>query len=438
MASIRKHGKKWEVQYRVPGYKKPFRESCDTEKEALLRKAQVEFDAEKGILTPPSSSKAANPLTKSALAAKRKTLTLGELMEKYLLDHGKKNMTPRCFEATEVRIKLHIVPGIGDIPVEELTAPLLTKFFDELSEKEVSSNGKEPHQLSLSTISKCRADIRAALNWAMSKGIIDVGVNMAAVAELPEPEKNEEADAEDYIAWDIDVLNYALKKCKDETLRFAILMCFACTMRIGELLALDWEHVDVLYEGCRSVHIEYQLQRAKEEHLNRSPKTKAYFVFPKQKPDAESVLFLASPKKASKRYVPYRETVAEALHERKERQNLEKRLMGDEYTDFGLVLAQPNGRPYEAKTICKRLRDFCEEEGLPSICTHSLRHTSIDIKLELSGGNIKDVMADAGHRTEKMVSMQYAAQRNRRRGQTAEKVDALLKEDTTKPKGQAM
>ena len=47
-------------------------------------------------------------------------------------------------------------------------------------------------------------------------------------------------------------------------------------------------------------------------------------------------------------------------------------------------------------------------------------------------------MADAGHRTERMATMQYAAQRNRRRGQTAEKVDALLKEDTTKPKGQAM
>lgn len=438
MASIRKHGNKWEVQYRICGHKKPFSERFDSEEEANLRKAQVEFDAKKGRLAPPATVKSVNPLTRTELEKSRKTITLGELMERYMRDHGEKNMTPSCFANTQTRIERHIVPHIGDIPVVELTAPLLADYFSKLSEKVVSPPGQEPHQLSMSTIGKCKADIRAALNWAMSKGIIDVGFNMAAAAELPEAEENDEADADDYIAWDIDELNYALERCTDKNLRFVILMCFACTMRIGELLALDWEHVNVLYEGHRSVHIEYQLQRAKEEHLNRSPKTKAYFIFPKQKPDAESVLYLASPKKGSKRYVQYGETVAEALRQRAEQQDLEKRLMGDDYTDFGLVLAQPNGRPYEAKTFCKRLRDFCEQEGLPNICTHSLRHTSIDIKLELSGGSIRDVMADAGHRTEKMTTVQYAAMRNRRRGQTADKLDALLKAGTSKPKGQAM
>lgn len=49
------------------------------------------------------------------------------------------------------------------------------------------------------------------------------------------------------------------------------------------------------------------------------------------------------------------------------------------------------------------------------------------MKLELSGGNIKAVMADAGHRTESMVTKQYSALRERRRFGIADSMDNLLK-----------
>ncbi len=102
--------------------------------------------------------------------------------------------------------------------------------------------------------------------------------------------------------------------------------------------------------------------------------------------------------------------------------------MGEEYQDYGLVLAQPNGRPYSEKDILKRLREFCKEQKLPDVVVHSLRHTSVDLKLELSGGNIKAVQADAGHRTEKMVTERYSAMRERRRYALATAMDTLLTE----------
>lgn len=426
MASIRKHGRKWELQYRVRGYRAPFSERFCSEREAHLRKLQVELDAERGVLVPPRASGA---FTRSALARARRSLTLGELLERYLGEHGAKNMTPHCFDDTKTRLTRHIVPYLGEIPVVELTAPLLTAHFDALSRQTVCQPGRKPHPLSLLTIAKCRSDLRAALNWGMSRGIIEPGFNAASASELPAREENDGADVEDYVSWDYAELSYALGRCEDETLRFAILMCFACTMRIGELLALDWAHVDVLRDGRRNIHIEYQLQRAKAEYLDRSPKSTASFVFPPQREGAKSVLFLTQPKKASRRYVPYGDVVAEALREHRARQNEQKRQMGADYQDYNLVLAQPNGRPYESKVIGKYLSEFCKREGLPDICTHSLRHTSVDIKLELSGGNIREVMADAGHRTERMTTVQYAAIRNRRRAQTADKIDALLRGD---------
>lgn len=82
MASIRKHGNKWEVQYRIRGFEKPFSERFDSEEEATLRKAQVEFDAKKGRLTPPKTAKSVNPLTKTELEKAKKTITLGELLQR--------------------------------------------------------------------------------------------------------------------------------------------------------------------------------------------------------------------------------------------------------------------------------------------------------------------------------------------------------------------
>lgn len=238
--------------------------------------------------------------------------------------------------------------------------------------------------------------------------------------------KPETAKEKDVLSWDYDEFSRALILCKDRQLRFVILMCVACTMRIGELLGLQWDRVRYDEEGGE-IYIDRQLQRSKETDLDRSVKTKVLFKFPKLSEKTQSVLYLTPPKRDSSRQVPFGQSVAEALEAQKLRQDLEKRLMGGEYQDYGLVLAQPNGRPYEAKEILKKLTAFCEANGLPCVCTHSLRHTSVDLKLELSGGDIKAVMADAGHRTEAMVTKQYAALRQRRRKGLANEIDTLIR-----------
>jgi len=419
------HGNKFEVQYRISGVKNPVHDSFDTEDAAQTRALEVAYLKSLGMLTPPQEPK--NPLMRSALEAKSKSLTLGELMDAYLAGQGPL-MEAGCYTATEKRIQRYIIPTIGDIPVAELTAALLNDYYQRLAQTEIcEQKGKEAHLIGHSTIEKCRADIRAAINWGMDSELIQQGYNSAARSKLPWS-KDEDERGEDYISWDYSEFLHALDICKDKVLRLVILMCVTCTMRIGELLALDWAHVGMTEDGSaeESIYIEYQLQRADEEHLNRSTKTHASFVFPKQRANSKSVLFLTDPKKGSKRHVPYGGTVAEALEAHKAHQQLEKALMGDDYQDYGLVLAQSNGRPYEAKTICNKLERFCEENSLPGICTHSLRHTSVDLKLELSGGDIKAVMADGGYRTDKMVTIQYAALRERRRNRTACRMDDLL------------
>jgi len=423
-----KHGNKFEIQYRIPGVEKPVHESFDMKTEAETRALEVAYLKSLGMLTPPQESQ--NPLMRSTLEAEAKTMTLQGLMTAYIEGQGP-SMEAGCLEATEKRIKHYIIPRIGDVPVSELSVPLLNKFYDDLSETIICEQmGKQPHTIGESTIKKCKADIRAAINWGIANSLITEAYNVASHSKTPaeraKKQRSREETADAFISWDYEQFFYALDVCKDKMLRFVILMMVMCSTRIGELLALDWKHARAMVDGVQNVYIEFQIQRAKEEHLNRSTKTKAYFAFPKQHEDSESVVFLTDPKEDKTRHVPYGKGVSDALDEWERRQELEKQLMGADYTDYGLVVAQPNGRPYESETVLKRLVKFCKEAGLPCITTHSLRHTSIDLKLEVSGGNIREVMADSGQSTDKMVTMQYASMRERRRKTMADRMDSLL------------
>ena len=415
MASIRKHGNKYEVQYRVPGCKKPQSERFDTIEEAELRKAEINIQKKRGTFVPLKST---NILVQSSQADKN--ITVEELMKLYIKKHGVTSMTAGVLCNTERRIRDYINPQIGNIPIGELTPLVLQSYYVELAKTPAKANNAGEF-VGPSTIKKCHADLRAALNWAIGNGILPLGCNAALYAKPPAYEE------EDAISWDYDQFLMALEVCKDPQLKFIILMCVTCTMRISELLGLTWDHVEYREDGGGNVFIEHQIQRAKEEYLNRSLKTKAFYVFPKTNPKSQSVLFLTTPKKNSARHVPFGETVEEALKAHKERQDLEKQLMYPQYEDYGLVVARQNGRPYESKSIRTMLIKFCDQYGLPGVCTHSLRHTSVDVKLELSGGNIKAVMADAGHRTESMVTKQYSALRERRRFGIADSMDNLLK-----------
>ena len=60
-----------------------------------------------------------------------------------------------------------------------------------------------------------------------------------------------------------------------------------------------------------------------------------------------------------------------------------------------------------AKPTIQRLSEDANEQGLPEVVFHSLRHTSVTYKLKLSGGDIKVVQGDSGHAQADMVTEVY-------------------------------
>lgn len=184
-------------------------------------------------------------------------------------------------------------------------------------------------------------------------------------------------------------------------------------MRIGEVLGLTWDCVDITPESIRAgkayVYINKELQRVSKEALAVLEQKDVLRIFPDTNGANKTVLVLKKPKTAtSTRKVFLPKTVAEMLVQWKFSQDFTKESVGKEYSDYNLVVANALGTPIEQSRITAMFRELIEANDLPKVVFHSLRHSSITYKLKLNGGDIKAVQGDSGHAVASMVTDQYS------------------------------
>ena len=99
--------------------------------------------------------------------------------------------------------------------------------------------------------------------------------------------------------------------------------------------------------------------------------------------------------------------VAQILVDIKKEQNELKDILGSEYQDYNLVMATTFGLPIGDSYLRDQMQKVIDEQGLPDVVFHSLRHTSVTYKLKLSGGDIKAVQGDSEHAQADMVTEVY-------------------------------
>lgn len=134
-----------------------------------------------------------------------------------------------------------------------------------------------------------------------------------------------------------------------------------------------------------------------------------FYIFTPLMPNTSTRLILKKPKtKSSERKVWLPKTVAYILREWKKAQDELKIFLGDEYQDFDLVVALPNGRPCENRIIEKEFSLLKEKAGLPNVVFHSLRHSSTTYKLKLNHGVLKATQGDTGLAEIDMITKVYA------------------------------
>lgn len=393
MASIVKRKNRYSVVYSYTdevGVKRQKWETFATNAEAKKRKLQVEFEQETGTFIVPTAK------------------TVSDLLEEYMSIYGVNTWAMSTYEARRGLIFNYINPIIGDMKLEEVTPRTMDKFYQSLLtvKAKVVKNRKPSHEyLTPHTVREIHKLLRNAFNQAVKWELMSR--NPVLNATLPK-EEHKERDI-----WTAETLFKALEVCDDENLALALNLAFSCSLRMGEMLGLTWDCIDIsessIANGSAYIFVNKELQRVNRNALEQLGEKGVMFKFPPAMASTHTSLVLKEPKtKTSIRKIFLPKTVAEMLVKRHEDIENLKELFGEDYTDYNLVFASSCGRPIEGQVINRALAKLIKENDLPPVVFHSFRHSSITYKLKLNGGDMKSVQGDSGHAQVKMVADVYS------------------------------
>lgn len=398
-------------------------ETCLTMEDAKKRKTEIEYNQITGSFTIPECS------------------TISELLDEYVELYGKTKWSISAYTSNTGLIRNYIKPIIGKLKLTEVTSRSLEQYYKTLQKTPAVQQmckkkyARETAFVTTATIKKVHNLLRSAFTQAEKWDLIEK--NPARYATLPKHETKERE------IWDAPTLFKAIECCNDPRLKLCLNLAFACSLRIGELLALTWDCVDISDEsiatGKASIYINKELQRVKKATMNTLDERDIIFTFPEQGIKNSTVLVLKKPKtETSNRKVFLPKTVAEMLVAWKMEQDATIQALADEYMKFNLVIATPVGMPTESSVIRKAMKNLIEENDLPPVVFHSLRHSSITYKLKLTGGDIKAVQGDSGHAQAAMVTDQYSHILDENRRTNAELIEkAFYAGKGSEPEGPA-
>lgn len=364
-------------------------ETFKTMAEAKKRKKEIEYKEQIGTFLVP------------------KCKTLEELLKEYVDLYGKSKWSISTYESNSALIEHYILPRIGNMKIADINTRVIERYYQALLKTEavLTKGKKKKKMLTAHTVRDIHKILRSCFNQAIKWDIMVK--NPAANAMVPKAE-NTKRDI-----WTADTLFRALHLCDDPRLALALNISFCCSLRMGEMLGLTWDCVDISEEsianGTASVYIDKELQRVSRKVLETLESKDVMLQFPATSSATSTVLVLKSPKtESSVRKVFMPKAVASMLVEWKRSQDDIIAMLGDEYHDFNLVFAGSLGLPTEGSTINGALHRLIKNNDLPPVVFHSFRHASITYKLKLNGGDIKAVQGDSGHSQVKMVTDVYS------------------------------
>lgn len=374
------------------GTKRQKWETFSTLAEAKARKIKVDYEKSEGSLEIPVIK------------------TVRELMNDYVELYGTNKWSLSTYNSQKSLIRNYIDPLIGDYAISDVNPRVLERFYQELLKVKTphtQSAGPRNEYVSPHVVREVHKTLRCAFNNAMKWELITR--NPAAYADTPKEEHEERK------IWDEETFLRALDLCKDPLLRLEMNLTFACSLRVGEMLGLTWDSVDIseggIKAGTESIMINKELQRVGTKAMDILDGRDVVRRFPSTvfKKEVRTCLVLKAPKTAtSVRKVFLPRTVAEELMARRNYIAGLKDLLGEDFHDYDLVFCHDNGTPVEASDVRKAFEKLIRDNDLPKVVFYSLRHMSITYKLKLTGGDIKAVQGDSGHAQGKMVTDVYS------------------------------
>ncbi len=336
---LRKDGR-WEGRYVIGyddrGYPKTKNVMAKTKKECIekLEKLKAELGGIKSDKVKPD-------------------MRFGDWIEYWYENHAKPKVRPTTQAGYEDRIRLHIVPEIGDIPLNKLTQNDLQQFYGRLKKSGRKTLVERYGEgLSDRMVRMCHATCRTALQKAVQEGLIRS--NPAIGCKLP-PKKAREMQV-----LDREELQRFLIQAQAEGYYELFLLDLATGLRRGEIMVLQWDDLD-FETGVLNVSRQVCSVRGKLEISQ--PKTK------------NSIRKIVLPPAVMEVLREYKKTV---------------------HSRWMFPSPVKEDKPLGPGVALKRLHAILEHAGCKHVRFHDLRHTFATLALS-NGMDVKTLSAMLGH-----------------------------------------
>jgi integrase len=288
--------------------------------------------------------------------------TLAEFLERWLADviqHKARKSTVVGYRGI---VRSQIVPAIGHIRLADLRPLHIQAAYSRWLEPGHRADGHSG-VLSKRTVLHYHTLLKAALDQAVKWQLIPR--NPCNSVDSPRPERTEMG------ALDEVETRRLLDAASDEPLNALFYLAVTTGARLGELLALHWEDIDMTQ---RRLTIAWTVRRfAGEGYVFGRPKTHR-----------------------SRRSVALDVETVRVLQEHRRRQLQDRLLVGPAYGDKGLVFATALGHVLADSTVRTTFNRVLRKAGLRRIRIHDLRHTAATLMLK-AGISPKLVSDRLGH-----------------------------------------
>jgi len=286
--------------------------------------------------------------------------TLAKFMREWLAS-SRASVRPSTWTAYKMLTEAHIIPVLGAIPVQRLTAVRLNSFYGDLL-----LNGRRHGGggLSARTVRYAHATVHKCLADGVRLGLLPQNVAHQATPPAPSPRQ-------ELRTWTAAELRRFLESAQDERLYAALVLAATTGLRRGELLGLPWRNLDL--------------------DAGRIAVTQTLI------PVGYAITY-GTPKTAKgRRSVALDGFTVAALRAHRVRQLEERFALGLGMPgDDGLVFTNIDGTPMHPNHFSSSFDRLVKAAGLPRIRLHDLRHTHATLALQ-AGVHPKVVSERLGH-----------------------------------------
>lgn len=292
--------------------------------------------------------------------------TFGAFVEEWKEKYAIKHLEAKTYKNYISALNAHILPVFKDMKLEAIKPMHILSFLESLGKEGARKSGKGG-VLSQGAIALQYRVIRNVLNCAVDWKLIKK--NPATSVKQP---KMTTKEIEPYSEEEVNQLMAALKNAPYHW-RMLISLALATGMRLGEMLGLEWKHID--WNTC-VIDVVQSLTRS----VDGVPQLKE----PKTKNSKRKVALPASMIDSMKEYYLYR---------MKERDQVKEAWKGG---DHFFVFAHYDGTPFNETTPSHWFKDFLKRNGFRHIRLHDLRHTSATLLIN-QGVHAKIISQRLGH-----------------------------------------